>query len=111
MTVFYVIKYHMIPKIKKTRLFSTTGMNFCGILGERRAFLPEQPSCNDESGPSGGHFLQLGRGSSVSIGDKTWLTEKQRELSAGERKGKGLRIVPQASRSRGQQMQKRLWKP
>ena len=82
-----------------------------GFWGREGLFSLRQPSCNDESGPSGGHFLQLGRGSSVSIGDKTRLTEKQRELSAGERKGKGLRIVPQASRSRGQQTQKRLWKP
>ena len=36
-----MIKLHMVPKIKKTKLFSTKGMNFCGILGERRTFLPE----------------------------------------------------------------------
>lgn len=82
-----------------------------GFWGREGLFSLRQPSCKDESRPSGGHLLQLGKGSSVSIGDKTWLTEKQRELSAGERKGKGLRIVPQANRSRSQQRQKRLWKP
>lgn len=74
--------------------------------GEKDSSL-RQPSCKDESGPSGGHFLQLGRGSSVSIEDKTWLTEEAKTAEGWREKRQG----PQASRSRGQQRQKRLWKP
>lgn len=72
-----------------------------GFWGREGLSSLRQPSCKGKSGPSGGHFLQLGRGNSVSIGDKAWLTEKAKIAEGWREKRQGLE-----SSASGQQEQK-----
>lgn len=61
-----------------------------GFWGRERLSSLRQPSYKGKSGLSGSHFLQLGRGNSVSIGDKTWLTEEAKTAEGWREKRQGL---------------------